>query len=537
MNDIINLTKILLKNSFSSTSSKKKMFFVYAFVYLYFGGIVYYLSNNILGVLIEVNQPSIFLNILLSGIIGITVFRTVFSAINVLYFSKDVENLLPLPIKTWKLVVSKWNVLIVSQYLLQVPLVIPAVILYGIKLNMSIVFYLYSGIIFLLLPILPIVLICILTSIFVRLFRIAKNKDVTQYVSVIFTIVFVILVQFFGNSTEDITNEELYQMLNKADSISTSFSKGFITANMSLKALVNCDSYKGLLNIVYLALLTIPSYAILAKVFSKTYIVGVTSCMSAGGKKVRKLENKQFTNQSVAKSYIIKEIRNLIRNPIFLMQCILPSLLFPAIIIISFCVNVGESIEEMRVAMQAFFDNTIFMAGCLAISWFVYMFNYISITAVSRDASNSTIMKILPIRYKSQMLYKIIPGIVMNFIPTAIVLIILGFFIKYNIYYIAAIGIISILMSIFINYLCIIIDLKNPKLNWSSEYTVVKQNFNMFYQFVFVILEIIVIMLLTRIIKNIELYIGIVLLLTICQLVGVKYYIEKNEKKLFQKIF
>lgn len=166
----------------------------------------------------------------------------------------------------------------------------------------------------------------------------------------------------------------------------------------------------------------------------------------------------------------------------------------------------------------------------------IYMFNFISLTAISRDGKDALFMKQIPISLEKQIFYKILPGILLNIIPTIYIVVFEKILINaFQLKLIFSIFMISTLMNIFNNYIMILIDLKNPKLDWSSEYAVVKQNINMFFQFIIILIEC---GILIPIGAYLKLEIGeIILSITfIIGIILVRNYIRKNQNKIFNKI-
>ena len=183
MKDILKLTKILLKNSFQGEKKNKSkiigrllVLLAYILIFGYLAAIVVFLCYQLLNFLININQPAIYLNLILGATVAVALFRTLFSAVNVLYFSKDLEYLLPLPIKPSKILMAKWNVLIISNYIIEIFIVLPALILYGIMLNQGVLYYLYAALVFMLLPVIPVILISFLMSILMRFTKFIKNN-------------------------------------------------------------------------------------------------------------------------------------------------------------------------------------------------------------------------------------------------------------------------------------------------------------------------------------------------------------------------
>lgn len=545
MKDVLKLTKILLKNSFqgekknkSKTIGRLLVLLAYILIFGYLAAIVVFLCYQLLNFLIKLNQPAIYLNLILGATVAVALFRTLFSAVNVLYFSKDLEYLLPLPINPSKILMAKWNVLVISNYIIEIFIVLPALILYGIMLDQGVLYYLYVALVFVLLPVIPVILISFLMSILMRFTKFIKNKDFVQYLTVAITLLIVIGVQFIGTG-EQITEAEVYEMLTKTNGVVEYMSKAFSTITVSLKALINSENLSGLINIVILFVVTVIFYILLAKFSSKMYIKSATSSLSNGIKRKENLKISGYKQNSKVSSYIKKEFLNLIRNPIFCMQCILPPILFPFIFAIPIYLEISKdevaTSEFMQVA-NSFLASPAMLGIVLAILGFIFMFNFISATAVSRDSENAILMKTFPISLKKQTIYKMLPAVIMNVFPILFVLVVLKLLVGVSYIYLGIIAILGMLVNFLVNYIGIIIDLKNPKLNWSSEYTVVKQNMNIFYLMVVVLIEVGILVLSAFKFSNIYLYLTISIVFLLVQIGIVNIYVSKNENKLYKDI-
>ena len=545
MKDIFNLTKILLSSSFESKKSNKKnksklgKIILYAILFAYIGGIVVLCSYQILELLIELNQPAIFLKMIIGGEIALTLIRTLFSTVNVLYFSSDVEYLLPLPIKPSKILMAKWNILIISQYLIQIPLVLPSLMLYGIMLNMSKIYYIYAILVFLILPIIPTVLVSVINIITMKFTNFIKNKDFVQYITIAFTLVIVVGVQFINNSSNVITQEQAYAMIEKTSGVVDIASKPFSTITFSLKSLMNSDNIIGFEYMFFTIALSFAVYFVFAKLLSKLYIEGATGSLTNGIKKNNKINKETYNGNSIAKSYIIKEFKNLIRNPMYFMQCLMPPIIFPIIMILPVFFqmkNDADALNEFYLLKNNFELTPIITGIVFAIIGLLFMFNFIATTAISRDAGNATLMKYIPISLRKQTIYKMLPAVIMNIFPVAYISIGLKILFNVKILDLIIFIVLSMLINIVLNYIGIIIDLKNPKLNWTSEHEVVKQNMNMLYFMCIIILEIGILVFIAFKIQSNFAYALITFVYSVLQFLIIDRYVSKNENKLYEKI-
>ena len=84
----------------------------------------------------------------------------------------------------------------------------------------------------------------------------------------------------------------------------------------------------------------------------------------------------------------------------------------------------------------------------------------------------------------------------------------------------------------------LLIDLKRPYLNWTSEHSVVKKNDNKSFQYALTIILILVYMYLSNIFKNINVIITLILEIIIFMIVFViiDRIIKKKSNKLFDNI-
>ena len=166
---------------------------------------------------------------------------------------------------------------------------------------------------------------------------------------------------------------------------------------------------------------------------------------------------------------------------------------------------------------------------------------YVAPTAVSRDGQNAVFMKYIPVPLYKQFRYKIIPEIIMKGIMACVVFIIARMLFPVSVEVLVITFLLHILLSSIQSYLNLLIDLRKPKLEWDTEYAVVKQNMNLMWPMLFGMLGIGIIVLLGVLLKWVPLpyfvtMIILALLFYVC-LWMIDQYVRKNENKLFEKIY
>lgn len=548
MKDIFLLTKVLIKSSKSNTKklntkliSKFFTFLVFLFVYCYLAGIFVYISYEIITSLMLFNKPEIFLNICFIALLGFSIFQSVFTALNVLFFSKDLDKLLPLPIKPYKIIIAKFNCLVFSQYIMYFVVAFPALIVYGYLLKLGVLYYIYMVLLLLTFPVIPVAIVSLLLNIIMKFTKIIRNKETLQYITSIVAILIIVLVQFtIGTTNEEITNEELAQRIMTANSSIENTMPIVFNVKNAVTVLENFNNVIGLKIFLKFILESFSLYLVTSIIMSKFYVKTVTNLMSKGSKnKAVEFTNKIYKSKKVGKAYFIKEVKNLIRNPIFFMQCVLPPFLFPLIFLVPSIMSILNQGEEAQIIIEFisnYINTTVGLIGTIEIIELLYIFNFATITSISRDGSDAKVIKYLPIDLSKQLVYKSFIGILFNLVPLIYVIFILKIGLNANYLTLTYITILAILINIFNNFLVILVDLINPKIDWITEYAVVKQNLNMFYQMLIIVTEMALLFIAFKI-KNISICFAVLAFIFILLIILVKLYTNKNKEKLFEKIY
>ena len=548
---VLSLSKVIFKNSFQNMETAKEvnnkksksMIILYIFAFLYLAGIVGVFSNSLISELLKIQQEKMFLGVILLGIAGFVLIQTIFSAINLLYYSKDNEYILPLPLKPSQIVIAKTNVLLVTEYFIVAILGLIPLSIYGILTYANILYYIEMVIVLLIFPIIPILISSLLVLIVMSFAKFTKNRNRFQLIATILILVIVFVASFAMGNT-DSSPEELVQMVMKANGMVELVKNAFPTLGMAIESLTNVNIGIQLLNIMLLIATTAIIYALYVLVGQKLYLKGAVGNLSSGKKNKKKIdEKKAFKNSTIFKTYVGKEFKILLRNPIFFMQCVLPAILFPILIIGMTILGINEESNGQTIDFANMFTNktSIYIGiGILCVIQFFLMFIYISVTAISRDGQNASFMKYIPVKYMKQIDYKVMPNIIMTSIMSIITVIIAGILIKADILYLLLILITSIIMGVFQSYVLIIVDLKKPKLEWNSEYAVVKQNMNLIWSVVISLISITVLIISGVVLENTFnsfILTGIITLVYLLVTIITRNYINNNINKLMEKIY
>ena len=552
MDKVIKLTKIFLKNSFSnmdarmgiSTKSKSKII-VYGLLFLYFAGLIIFLGYNLLDGLIAIHQETIFVGMILFMIFGLAIIQTIFSSINILYFTKDSEYLLPLPLKPYQIILARTNVMLIAEYVIIFLIGFIPLVMYGILTGAGIVYYLTMILAVILVPILPVLLISMLVMFIMSFAKLTKNRNRFQLFATLLVLAIIIAISISTSGMkQDLTNEEMAQMVVQANGM-IELVKGYVpTVDYLMEALTTNSLFTAIVEVLKTLGITIIGFIVYMLIAQKIYFKGLVGNLFGGGASSsnKEINQKEYRNSKLYKSYVGKEFKNMARNPVFLMQCLIPAVLIPIIMVVVVYAGLnsdGMGLEQITQMIQQMSTNTFFIACIiLGVIQFFTMFIYISITAISRDGEDAVFMKYIPVSLYKQYMYKIIPNIIMNIVTIIITLGMAEYLLRLPAITLIALFIVATIMGILQSIAMIIVDLKRPKLNWDSEYAVAKQNLNLVFPVLLAMVNIVILVGFVYLLKDINIYMGVGILgiLYIVATVITNKYLYNKQYELADKI-
>ena len=230
------------------------------------------------------------------------------------------------------------------------------------------------------------------------------------------------------------------------------------------------------------------------------------------------------------------------RTPIFCLQCIILPMVYPilfigipAIALISFARSVGF---DFLTNMQENIFSPIGICIAISIAQVLYIMNFTSIIAVSREGKKAKLMKTIPISLYKQFKYKLYPALIADSVIACIVTTCYSLLVS-NMNMIFSIFLFITLMALCLvqEKVMILIDLKKPKITWTSEYAMMKENVNVMYEFFYAVVVVILLTVIALIINNIAIFMITIFLTLVCINLAINQYVKKNQMKLYRKIF
>ena len=490
MSNYLALTKVFLKNIKMSKNNNQraKIIFNILIVFTILFIIIPFLLISAIFVyqttieLKDINYESIGLK-LMCYIVSIFTFIFSFPVIlNELYFSNDIEKLLPLPIKPVELVFSKFTSCFIVENSIQILLIIVSILSYVAALNLNISHILISLVQIISLPIIPMVYTSIISLIIMNFTKHIKNKENIKKISSVLVVFLFIMFFFLVGMLKDFNfqtyienfaqgNHKFFDLMNIIFPHIDLFAK-----TITNKDLLSLIIYIGL-NAIYLIV-----FLLLAKFIYFNSVIGLSSKDTKTKNNSTKLLNN-IKSKSQLKSYIDKEIKILLRTPSFFINCIVINIIWPIFALTIHKIVLSDfSIESIKGMLISNGDSVRFALLLIitGLSILLPAMNSIASTSFSREGKHFSFMKYIPVSYENQWKAKYIISMLISLIGINIYATIFYILIGLDITTVLLFYLISILATSSTNLIGMYIDSIQPKLIWDDENNALRENFNTF---------------------------------------------------------
>lgn len=465
-------------------------FALFVLLFAYMGGIISFSTSGLYRLLEPLSLQTMIVPLFLSAAVTVTFFFGALYAISVFYYSSDVEKLLPLPLRPEHIISAKLLVTAAYIELFILALALPGMIVYGVMSEAVWYFYPLVLLVLLVLPLIPLCLASILVMLLMRLTPLARNKDRFNTVSGLLVMVITLGIVFFTQSLSRDSGTNLASMVEKsADELTRITSAIFPGTYQAATLLQKTGEVFPLAELALLLVFAAAAWILVMLAGRLLYFRGVIGLTNSAGTR------KKMDTQSLAKasrqgkawlSYMLKDLRILIRTPIFFMNNVLMNFLWPVIICIPLFTSsaspaaVLNEVRKQTSLLTVGSDTMIVNILCVTfgLAAFVAGSNGITSSTLSREGKLLYIMKMIPMSYQRQLLAKISVGIFLGLAGTLTTLILVSVISLPPFWLLLAVLPILPGAAVLPSLAGVTFDLLWPKLHWDNEQKAVKQNLN-----------------------------------------------------------
>jgi len=437
----------------------------------------------------SINQEGI---LLLVGIIGAQIILVLFGISHIFakfYYADDLQILIPLPIKPSTILTARFITVMINEYLAVLPILIPILLIYGLQSGAGILYWLYSILIVVTIPIIPLAISSIVVMIFMRYTNIKGKRDLIRVIGGVLMVVAILAIQTItqrtaANLPQGGQMEYITSLLSEKNSLIRQMGASFPPSIWASNALINFNSANGLLYL--LIFIGISSFIFYGMVYTseKVFYKGLIGGQEVSSKK-KKLTDKQLDNKITKVRHPIfaildRDMKILVRTPIFLMNSI------GAVIIIPFAlaIPIFSGDQQMTNRIMQFYNEGNMAIINLALSAFIIFIaanNGIGATTFSREGKQFWISRVVPIKVEYQLMGKILSSILVQILALVVILGGALFIVPLRLSTILVVTILGILGSIPVTQLAMFIDITRPLLDWDNPQKAMKQNMNVLF--------------------------------------------------------
>lgn len=443
----------------------------------------------------EAELQSEFLTLILIGGLFFVLIFGIVTVLTGLYFSKDTEFFLALPVKPSVVFAAKLAVVYLTELCVTAAVMIPCLITAGIVMEMPAVFYIIMPFAAILTPAIPLFLASIISIPIMYIVSFMKNRGAIGSIAVLILFGVFFGAYYFGISklqNVDFEQMDISVIRNAMVVLSnTLYPLYALSRAMTLTPVFGLGSAASVaVNLLIYAgsIAAVGSVALL--ISAAVYRRGAAGQLE--GAKRDKVSNVEFKSSGTVKALMKKEWREVLRTPAFALNCLLGIVVCPLIVVFIWLTqNSYTAIEDAGGTVD---PSSITLFGTIMRYIMLVFIMFMSVgtnagpsTTFSREGEKFYYCKMLPVAFPAQVKAKSYVYFIIECISS-----ILG---------IAAVSIMdfdivflicSVLFVIIFNYgsvnMAMLLDLRRPKLKWVTPNEAVKHNRNVVFTMLFTLL-------------------------------------------------
>lgn len=410
-------------------------------------------------ILEQVNNEKIILLLGIAFGAFFMVLSTVTKANGYLFRTKDFDMLMSMPIKPQAIVASKILSLTILNYLTFSFIYIPSLIVYGIFVETTVIFWLLAVLVLLITPLLPISIFSFLAYIIGHITAKMRHKNILSII--LFLIFFVGIMAFSMASSTVEENPALF-----ADGAFK------IAKNMYYPGYMAYLGLQGdwMMLLEFLAINILP-FIIFIYVIGKFYVkINSRLGMKAKSKGFKVEEIKTSKEVSAARVIFRKELKRYFSLPMYVVNTIGGPLIIPIIMVLLYF----QQSSMFQTANEQ--DLQLLQLFMIAFAFLGPGISPTTSSSISLEGKQFWIIKSAPVRTKDVFIGKMAITILIT-VPFIIIGAFIGLFLyKFDITTLIIFIIIGSISAILSSALGLYMNVLKPKFNWDAEIKVVKQS-------------------------------------------------------------
>ena len=421
------------------------------------------------------------------GVLGGQFFILLFGlyyVISAFYFSRDLEFLIPLPLKPFQVMASKFAVIMINEYLTVMIIVLPVLVGYGVLARGGWPYWVNAVLVYLLLPVIPLAVVALLVVILMRFVNLGRRKDALVLIGSIVLLTSALGLQFIVGRSPNVkpSAQAMTAFFASPDSLLNVIGSRFPPSIWASKAVAGGFSASGLLNLALFAGTSVLFFAAILVLSERLFYRGLVGLREVSARKRAlsraQMEQRVSSGRHPVRAVFGREWRLMIRTPIFLLNGTLVVVIVPAVF--ALMVKAGSGSRDMDAVLRLM-NSAHPLIVILAAAAFMIVcgsLNGTSSSAFSREGVQFWISRVIPVSPRDQVAAKFLHSYLVALLGTVTASLVAVWMLHLTAARLLVAAGLSLVAGIFLTALGMIIDLARPLLDWTNPQKAIKQNLN-----------------------------------------------------------
>lgn len=397
----------------------------------------------------------------------VSLMTTIFKVKGTIFGFRDYDLVMSLPVSTREIVASRVSLLYVVNMVFTAIIMIPAMVVYGLMADPSILFFINSIISLFFIPMVPIILASILGTVIAYA---ASRFRHTNLLNILFSIMIFVGIMVFSLGMGDSGQE----LVNFSRTMTQKVNTMYPLAGLYTNAVIRKDMVS-LLGFIGISLLAFFLYSFLIgrcfKWMNSKMLVGASRTKFVMG---------DLKACSPFSALYHKEIKRFFATPVYMLNTGFGVVLLTiGTIVLIFMKSPLAELFHLKLDMKQMLASPQFGEafggyGPLMVSFFIYM-SSTTMASISLEGKNLWILKSLPVPAKTIFLAKIAVNLTI-LAPVLLDVILIGMVLQVPFYQGIVLLLTVVVCAFFVSIFGLLINLRFPNFNWTSETIAVKQS-------------------------------------------------------------
>jgi len=407
----------------------------------------------------------------------------IYYILSAFYFSRDLNMLIPLPVRPSEVLISKFIVLMVNEYLTVAVIVLPFVITFGVLDAGGIDYWVSAALVYMALPVIPLVIVSLIVVPMMRWINISRKKDLLILIGGTAVLAAAFGFQFLTQKAQsgNVSAQQVAAFLASPDSLLQKIGSNFPPSIWATKAVSGGFSTAGLINLAVFLVTSLLSFAAIIVVAEQLFYKGVIGLNETSGR--RRLLTQEEMSRRVSSgrraifAIFMREFRIMNRTPVFLLNGVLVVVILPAFFILTS--RTGSD------AAAAGLHKLIASGNSLPIILILALFmicgsslNGTAASTFSREGAQFWISRVIPVSPREQVTAKFFHSYLIGVLGVVAALIPAVLLFPLHAAHVAIAAGLALIIVVILTAVGMIIDLARPLLDWTNPQKAIKQNLN-----------------------------------------------------------